>query len=224
MNKVDYIGEYKIALQKNIEEVRKDVLSNKSDMEYKISSYCSKYNLPERYVKHKILSDNVFALNFAKDPAKQTFHQSLAAKYISSIPGVEDFHELPAGGKNALYIIDGVLGTCDEVDKGNSKSIDFSWKYKGLQFYAAHKYTADEGGSQDNQYSDLKLFLMNANKSTDKTKRYLAIGDGPYYQRKKEENGQMSRIDYMNSQFETEYAKAITVEFLEQFLESIAKQ
>lgn len=182
-HKVDYVAGLKIQLQKNIEEVRQDVLSGDKKMMVKIQNHAEKYDLPVEFVKHKILFDNIYANVFAKDPGRQTIHQTLAAEYIKSIPGVEDFEILPASGPDALYVVNGVVGHENEVDKTIAKSIDFHWKYDGIEFFASHKYTKDEGGAQDNQYHDLLIFVRNAAMSSDVGKRFLAIADGPYYQR-----------------------------------------
>lgn len=217
---LDYEKEYHKALLDNIKNVREDLLNNDPTIVLKIENYAVKYDLPIDFIKHKILKDNIFAINFVKDPSKQTFHQNLAAKFISEIEGVEDFKTLPAGGKSALYIVNGILGTEDEVIKGSSKSIDFYWKYKDYECYAAHKYTDMDGGSQDNQYADLTNFLANASKSRYENKLFFAIGDGRYYQRKhtKTKNDCSSKIEYMNSLYKTEHSIAITTNDLERYL------
>lgn len=219
-NFLDYEKEYHTVLLQNIKNIREDLLRNEPTIILKIDNFATKYDLPVEFVKHKILKDNVFAINFVKDPSKQTFHQSLAAKFISEIDGITDFKILPAGGKNALYIINGILGTEEIVAKGSSKSIDFYWKYKNYECYAAHKYTDMDGGSQDNQYADLTNFLANASKSQYKNKLFFAIGDGKYYQRKhtKTKNDCSSKIEYMNSLYKTKHSIAITTNDLEKYL------
>lgn len=197
MRKIDYESEYKRIVEKNIQEVRAHI--NDKDMQVKINNYCAKYGLPKKFVERKILTDNIFAISFAKDPGRQSFHQHYAAKFIKEIPGVIEFKELPASGPNALFILDGRIVKKEELRKDNdTKSIDFFWKVKAasgkiFKFYAAHKHTAMDGGSQDNQFNDLKLFMKQGSTNTNDEVFILAIGDGPYYQR----NGRLHSMNVL---------------------------
>ena len=107
----------------------------------------------------------------------------MSAKIIQNIKGVEDFQNL---SNNSLYLVSGVVISKSEKDKGGfqskTKTIDFYWKYKGKIFYASHKYTRQGGGSQDNQYKNLKEFIKQANDSNKKDEYFIAIADGEYYQ------------------------------------------
>ena len=220
-NKIDYDTVYKEALIRNSKEVRKDILNNDRGMEIKISNYSEKYNIPKKFLIHQILKDPLFANQFAKDPAKQSIHQKTAGKYIESINCVEDFEQLPASGENAAYICrDGQLHIGSKPSGDKVKSIDFHWFFDGKEYYAAHKYTKDEGGAQDNQYNDLVEFLINAAKSNYENIYFLAIGDGAYYQRSTNDNGvsYKNRIDYMNQTYSNEHAIAITTNELEDYL------
>lgn len=220
-HKIDYDLVYKNALEINSREVRDAILNGDKDMSLKINNYSEKYNIPQRFLKHRILRDPIFANQFAKDPAKQSIHQNTAASFIESITYVENFQQLPAGGQNAKYICkDGILYTGNRPSGNTVKSIDFYWIYDNKEYYAAHKYTKDEGGAQDNQWNDLMEFLANAAKSRHPNKYFLAIGDGAYYQKEYKENGikYASRIDYMNKTYSTEKALAITTDELEEFL------
>lgn len=219
VHKIDYESAYKIALDQNISEVREAILEDDPSMRVKLENYAEKFGIPIRFLKHKILSDNLFANSFIKDPSKQSLHQKVAADFIESINCVEDFCQLPAGGQNARYICDDGTVRMGE-NSGQAKSIDFYWVYDGNIYYAAHKHTSEEGGAQDNQFKDLQLFLENASKSKLASTFFLAIGDGDYYQ-KRYRNGSeeyATRIDYMNKKYGTDHAVAITTDDLEKFL------
>ena len=222
---LDYKKNYHEAVILNLDQVRALVLNNDRDMEIKITNYSNKYDLPILFIRNKILKDNIFANQFAKDPSKQTFHQNLASDFISSLEGVKDFKTLPANGKNALYIIDGKLGKENEIVKGTSKSIDFYWRFNGYECYAAHKYTDVDGGSQDNQYTDLIDFLKNASLSKEKKTIFFAIGDGDYYQRKhtKTKNEYNNKIEYMNGLYGTKHSVALTINELEEWMQTNLK-
>ncbi len=217
--KIDYETPYKVALEHNISEVRAAVLSGDVGMHTKLVNYSKKYGIPIKFLEHKVLNDNVFANRFAKEPSRQTLHQKVAAAFIESINCVEDFRQLPAGGQNAKFICsDGVVR--EGENDGMAKSIDFFWKFDGNNYYAAHKHTTDEGGSQDNQFNDLQLFLKYAAESKKANTYFLAIGDGEYYQRKYKSGNKeyRTRIDYMNAQYGTDFSAAITANDLEDFL------
>ena len=105
-HKIDYESAYKAALEQNIREVRDAILIGDMSMRIKLANYSEKFGIPIRFLEHKILSDNLFANGFIKDPSKQSLHQKVAAQFIESINCVEDFEQLPAGGQNAKYICD----------------------------------------------------------------------------------------------------------------------
>ena len=222
MRRIDFDTGYKEQIIKNINKVRNDI-----DVPYmieKIEKYCQKYDLPYMFVRNKILKDNIFALQFAKDPSKQSFHQHCAAKFISEITCVEDFKELNASGPKALFIEDGIVKTIKEIsNKKETKSIDFRWYIttktgKKITFYAAHKHTNDDGGSQDSQYTDLQMFMKHGSQSKNKDTYFLAIGDGPYYQREK---GGKTRIEIANETYGTHHCIALTSNDIELLLEEI---
>ena len=59
--------------------------------------------------------------------------------------------------------------------------MNFYWECGEKKFYAFHKYTREGGGAQDNQYSDIKKFIENANASADTNTFFIAIADGEYF-------------------------------------------
>ncbi|MBR3322732.1 hypothetical protein IKG13_01580 [Candidatus Saccharibacteria bacterium] len=221
MRKIDFEGPFRKALEENISEVREAVLSKNEDMWLKIRNYSERFDLPIKYIEHKILSDNIFANQFAKDPRKQSLHQRVAADFIKTMTGVFDFCPLPAGGRNALYICnDGIVRKGSGASHGLTKSIDFCWRFEDCMYYAAHKHTEANGGAQDNQSNDLTAFLINASKSTLANTYFIAIGDGDYYQRECPEVDakNMSRLDYMNEKYGSKYAYAMSSNDLEAFM------
>ena len=221
MRMIDYVSPYRKAWEENVAEVKQAVLRRDPAMQIKIRNYSERFNLPVKFVEHKILRDNVFANQFAKDPAKQSLHQTVAAEFIQSITDVVNFVQLPAGGSSACYICeDGIIRRGDTSLRGLTKSIDFYWEYDGCIYYAAHKHTSDEGGAQDNQFKDLTEFLKNAKKSTVVNTFFIAIGDGEYYQRKYTDGGisYVSRLDFMNKKYGSSHAFAMTCNDLELFM------
>lgn len=79
----------------------------------------------------------------------------------------------------------------------NTKTIDFKWKHSKKVVYASHKYIKDEGGAQDNQFSDVMAFISVAAKILTKEPEYaifVAICDGPYFQRTAGDDSRISRM------------------------------
>lgn len=183
----DYDFAEKQARLENAEILRANLTA--ADITLKIKNWAKKYSLEPEFVRYKLLVDDTFALNFVKDPSKQSIHQKVAAQHIKTqIPLVEEFTTPPAGGASALYALRGLVvpgATLHAATSDHGKSIDFQWSYsregKVLQVYATHKHTKEEGGSQDNQFADVKRFLREAMACRDPNKIFFAICDGDYY-------------------------------------------
>lgn len=179
----------KQARLQNAEKLRANI--NASDVKTKIHNWAERYSLEPEFVRYKVLTDDTFALQFVKDPAKQSLHQKIAAKHIASnIPLVMDFKTLPANGANAEYVSKGMVvpgSVIHAATNDHGKSIDFKWNYNrgSLTFtvFVTHKHTKEEGGSQDNQFADVKRFLQDTQQAHNDNQLFLAICDGDYYQR-----------------------------------------
>lgn len=177
-----------------------------SSLEEKIKSFAERWDYEPEYVRSILFVDDIFLLNFAKDPGKQTFHQHYAAQWLRKLPFIENFNEPASGGKNALYVVNGaiIIGANKEEQK-TGKSIDFTWEYtfkeKTLSFYATHKHTKVAGGSQDNQYKDVQQFHEQSKNCMKQNICLLSITDGPYYLTKEtsltEDN--MTKLEYLNA-------------------------
>lgn len=184
----DYEKEERAARLANAEELRNDI--NSPSVENKITNWAARNSLEPEFVRYKVLTDDTFALQFAKDPGRQSLHQKVAAQHIRRvIPLVERFKSLSAGGPDAEYVVNGMVvnGATWRTIQGEGKSVDFRWSLtrenKTFTVYATHKHTRDEGGSQDNQYADVRLFLEAAQRCADPNVLFVAICDGPYYLR-----------------------------------------
>lgn len=197
---------------------------NSPDVAEKIKKFASRTGLDEHFVRYNLLTNELFAMHFAKDPSRQSKHQTIAARHIrEAIPLTEGFKVLPASGDNALYVINGQIQPGKEVHantRNHGKSIDFSWSLtfagKTLEVYAAHKHTSEEGGAQQNQYQDLQQFLSQAQSCVNPQKLFLALCDGPFYQRALDTHGQSTRIELMNRDYHGERVRACSLAELPQ--------
>lgn len=183
--KIDYQLEYRKQLQRNISLVRNEI--NNTDFVIKITNHADKFGREYDEVKSKIMDDDMYAEWFAKDPAKQNIYEKLAASYISKVENVEDFINLPSNTK--MFVINGQI-TSDRLN--DVKSID--------------------GGAQDNQYNDIRNFLRNCNKVSSGNNYYIAICDGPYFDRK---------IQILNNDFGSSNVIAMNIDYLEDFINKI---
>lgn len=201
-----YIGT--ISEEVNPKTIINKIKKEKEDLEVKIRNFAEKWSFEEKYIMNELKTNELLLLSFVKEPGKQTFHQHFAAKYLSSLPLIENFEQLPSGGNEALYVVNGkIVKGKDKDDQKTGKSIDFKWEYtfngKNLTFYATHKYTKSAGGSQDNQYKDVQEFHTESRNCINENILLLSITDGPYYLLKetsvKKQN--LTKLEYLSKQY-----------------------
>lgn len=201
-----YIGD--ISEEINPKTIINKIKKEKEDLEVKIRNFAEKWSFEEQFIMNELKTNELLLLSFVKEPGKQTFHQHFAAKYLSSLPLIENFEQLPSGGNDALYVVNGkIVKGKDKDDQKTGKSIDFKWEYtfngKTLAFYATHKYTKSAGGSQDNQYKDVQEFHTESRNCINENILLLSITDGPYYLLKetsvKKQN--LTKLEYLSKQY-----------------------
>lgn len=172
--------------------------------------YVEEHDVSLSYVKYKKRTDTDFLLLFAKNPVRETIHQAYAIEEIKkNLPYFSSFRALPAGGKNALYVIGGEISGQEARKKTKRavKSIDaegiITAGGKDIRIYFSLKYTKDNGGAQDNQYGDLIAFLKEGAKNEEKDVFFIAIADGEYYKKKETKYAEKeeSRLEYLSTAF-----------------------
>ena len=174
MNFIDLVSERKIeARKKNILEVRENI--NSDWVLSKIENHVERFNgmFTIENIKSQIMSNDLVASMFAKDPSKQ----NITEKLVSEVLGIE---KLPASGKSCIRFSE----SGELVYKSaptNSKSADFIVN----GYYATQKFTTEAGGAQDNQFYDVVDFLK---KGSIKHK-VAALVDGLYW-----ENGAKDKL------------------------------
>lgn len=219
---LDYDKKYREAFKKNREDVSRAV--DAGELDKKINNFCKLHGFDRDDVIEQIKNNEIMAALFAKNPNKQRLHEKLAAKFIESMPSVQNFIDL---GNNAKGLIHGgVLSVKELKETGASpmtKTIDFEWKYKNFQFYACHKHTtAKSGGAQDNAYQEIQKFIEEANKSNLPNTFFVAIADGEFYGYK---NGKANvlRIKRLKELANDRNVFACTINELEGLMKKIAK-
>ena len=201
--KLDYKEKYLEAYKKNVASVYKDAT--------------------EDDVIEEIKNNKIVASFFAINPNKQNFYEKTAGDFISTMEGVRNFRILPT---SKLYVVDGhimdrkglKIYKKEAASTLPPKTIDFSWEYKNMLFYASHKYTEQEGGAQGNQYKDLQHFITHSNYSKMANVFFIAIADGDFY---KKNNGiiGVSRIDHLKEMANKENVFACTINEIEKVLD-----
>ena len=184
--KLDYKEKYLEAYKKNVASVYKDATEEK--IKTKISNFCNLHGFTEDDVIEEIKNNKIVASFFAINPNKQNFYEKTAGDFISTMEGVRNFKILPT---SKLYVVDGHIMDRKglKIYKKEAtatlppKTIDFSWDYKNMLFYASHKYTEQEGGAQGNQYKDLQHFITHSNDSKMANVFFIAIADGDFYKK-----------------------------------------
>ena len=180
--------------------------------------------------------DQLFALILGKDAGKQGIHEKTAAEYINAglewITQREDEIDctpltiLPKNGESSLKIIGGRVlppnkyKALGPVSK-KIKTVDFHTEilvcrngFVGLvDVYASHKFTQGAGGAQDNQLTDIELFLKETKQAEkDESVLFLAIVDGDYYQKRGPDG--KTPIENLRSLYETANTHICTTEDL----------
>lgn len=179
----DYDGAEQELREKNKYEVRDLLDKQDPGLLKKISTFASRFDYDEETVCKKIEEDPMFACCFAKDPGKMKVHEKTAATYLGMFPDlIRSFSSLSAGGKKAKYINEtGNIITGKKPD--GIKSLDFTWVAGDTNIicFAAHKFTREPGGHQDNQFNELIRLLQAFKGCNDEKIALFVICDGPYY-------------------------------------------
>lgn len=165
MNFSSYVKEKKIQARKNnIEEVRKDI--DKAWVKEKIQNHMDAFDGLFTYdeIRQEILTNDLVASKFCKDPSKQNISEILAAQVLG-------WEKKPSQGSKCIRFNDN--GDIVTASTGNTKSADF----QELGYYITQKYTEGEGGHQDNQRNDVIDFLKRGSIKH----KVMAVVDGEYW-------------------------------------------
>lgn len=163
--------------KQNLDILREEI--NKPWVLEKISTHLERnphLNYTVEQVQQEILTNDILASCFIKEPGRQNVSEKFIGDYLSNILFLEDFKIL--GSSSKVFIIDGQITNQRIV---GHKSVDFTWRCGELTFYATQKYTQSKGGAQDNQFHDVVDFIRQADKLSDKKTYVFAIVDGDYY-------------------------------------------
>lgn len=172
----------------------------------KITNNAERYGLTYEEVLKSVLTDKVAYLNVVgKTTSRQGLPEKVFKEYVEKEKIVSSIVKLPTGGKDAVYLIDGVIrsrqdGLTDkEISAAGVKSLDFKIVTKqGKIGYIAAKHTKIDGGSQDNQYNDILTTLKHYKPNSD----FLLIAnvDGEYYTKHRNKHSK-NYIEFMKETY-----------------------
>jgi len=156
----------------------------------------------------RVKADDLLCSFFCKDPQRQNFHQNVFSEWIKKQQDSLFIEPtlLPSAGPNSLVVVEGMVKKRDDMTSLTGKSIDFRWDSEHpshphkISVYAAHKYIGEDGGSQDNQFQDVCDFVRKTALNTYSKAIFVAVCDGPYFQRRKKTDGiYISRLDWVRN-------------------------
>lgn len=158
-------------------------------LKIKIENESKRKNYNFKDILEKIRNDHMYASMFAKEPIKQNLAENLQLKFLKERN--KNIIKLPSTGKGAYYLSNGSLITNQKHKPLKTcKSMDFYDPDSKIFYYA--KYTNQSGGSQDNQFNDLKnfineclLYIKNSNREKNDDYYFVILVDGDYYNREK---------------------------------------
>lgn len=171
----EYIESKKIEQRlANLTLVRKEI--NLSWVKTKINNFIKRMGGIFTYeeIYNEILTNDIVAAMFAKDPGRQNISENLVQTYLNISKEIEDVRFDETG---KIYYGYG-------AQPGLTKNADFC--FNGI--YITQKYTGENnGGAQDNQYNDVIQFLTYGSKK----QKVGALVDGWYW----EEGGKRKQLE-----------------------------
>lgn len=184
---IDYYDIKQKAWQENIRAF--DL--NDASVKEKITNWAKLRGISTDDLLVDINNSKYFKYAFCKDPIRQNIYEKSAIDFLSKISLIKHIVKLPTNGEGAIFVDKGILTFGENIQKTKreqqkSKSIDTKFVVKAykqrmsdLSCYAMLKYTESEGGAQDNQFTDLRIYLENC--PLKRQECFIAFTDGDYY-------------------------------------------
>lgn len=151
----------------------------------KVSTFASNFGYRMLDVIEEILKNKYFRSTFAVDPRRQSIDEGIAYDWLKKFTWIENLEKLPGQGSNALYVgKDGSLRRGRKYTRREtkpSKSLDFRWEVGGAEFFAMHKRTVGEGGSQDSTGREMRRVVDNFREDERGEVLLVLILDGDYW-------------------------------------------
>lgn len=227
----DYLNERRKETQRvNSNSIKDSDVRNKAsrlfDRTYWLSDeYSSKDDFINDELRRLSEGDVNARLLFSKSDLKQNISESsqifYLKKYFGSIfengySSLQDIEALPSSGSRAVYIKNGIISNTRPSIMSKSLDIKLVYRFygdKSCTFYGTLKYISSKGGSQDNQFTDIKITNQEFIKSKNPDIFTLSILDGYYFS----ENND-SRLNEINRLYKRNRNLAVHSEDVGKFL------
>jgi hypothetical protein len=180
------------AMRANLAEARRAAAARESWIVEKAERVATRYLTRRDALLGKAARGERAALALlAKTPARQGLHQAAFADWLARLQKrglIAEVEALPSGGPNA-QILDRsgrivprlTVPTGDVAGKSLNFRLVVPCRGGAWQVFVAHSYIGGDGGSQDNQFQEVRAFLANAGKNTNPRTIFVAVCDGAYY-------------------------------------------
>jgi hypothetical protein len=198
------------------------VLDLDNTQKAKITSQAERIGAPiDAFILEVLSNPNFYLTVVGAASSRQNYYETAFIKHIQTEGEVTSIQKLATDGPKSLYLNKGKLVEGGS-GKGASKSLDLKVVLKDGQIaYITHKYTKSGGGSQDNQYADVRKSLDNY-ESENSNFILIANVDGAYYTKVNKSSGK-SKIDILKADYETKGIYITTQYDFSSTMEEIAK-
>ena len=210
--KVNY-EEFKNKLKKTNLKLVDDATLTKEKRE-RVRSWAMKKGLSIKECESEFRKNKLFRSLFTPDVSRQNVYEKAFHTTLAHTFGWTNVSKLHNGGDQALYVEKGQLRQGSKAAKNLAKSVDFDLVVDSKRFVISHKYTDSEGGSQDNQFTDVQLFLQECKGWKESNTFAIAVVDGEYYKR-------FGRLNFLKNNYETSKVFVTTSDKLESLIKSL---
>ena len=166
-----------------------------------IARHADRFGHTEQEVTEAVLSNEVaFRFVLGKHVGRMDYWETALASYLESLPMVKSATKLPKNGRGRLYVVGGRLQS-EKPDSLHIKSIDIEVQFKnGNSAYVIHKFTAEAGGAQDNQWREAMAAIEQLKVPGRPSVNLVAVLDGEYYVMPRRSSSGMSRLEETKQQ------------------------
>lgn len=149
-----------------------------------VQAHADRYGHSLQEVVDAVIQNEVaFRFILGRNPSRMSYWEAALVDFLNTLPCVARAIQLPKNGKQRLYIVDGEL-VSQKPDSLHIKSLDLKVEFRnGAVAYIIHKFTAEAGGAQDNQWREANAALEQLRQKTTRRSKInlVAVLDGAYY-------------------------------------------
>lgn len=149
----------------------------------KIHEYSQRYGIDINHIYERIMEKDFITMErFATQPKRQGRSEQVVSYALDNADFVYDFEQLPKFGNGSLYFSNGVITS----NRDNlTHSLDYVVHCSNFVAYMSAKQINQAGGSQKQQYNELRYYAKSTNDYHTNSRRFGAIIEGAYFTDKK---------------------------------------